>query len=102
MLTLYYKPTCHYSQDVLGEAEDLGVQLKLKDITSDPAYGDELVLQGGKHQVPFMIDTEHGVKLYESPEIIAHLREFYKDASKGKTFGGLRVHQSEEICDSCQ
>lgn len=102
MLTLYYKQTCRYSQDVIGEAESLGLQFRLKDIKSNPAFADELVVQGGKDQVPFLIDSERGEKLYESPNIIAYLREHYSEAPIGKTFGGLRVHTSDETCESCQ
>lgn len=102
MLTLYYKPTCAYSQRVLGEAESMGISFNLKDISSDPHLAEELVVQGGKQLVPFLIDTEKGVKLYESEAIVAHLHEHYETAAEGRTFGGLRVHQSDEICDTCQ
>jgi glutathione S-transferase len=101
MLTLYYKPTCPYSQHVLGEAESLGVTFNLKDISWDQELADELVVQGGKTQVPFLIDTERGVKMYESEAIVAHLQQYYSTSTE-KTFGGLRVHKTEEICDTCQ
>jgi glutathione S-transferase len=101
MLTLYYKPTCPYSQQVLGEAEELGVQFNLKDVTFDMDLRDELFLQGGKNQTPFLIDPQRGVKMYESDAIVAYIKEFYLDTD-GKTFGGLRVHKSEDICDTCQ
>lgn len=102
MLTLYYKPTCPYCQEVLGEAEELGVQFRLKDISSDSALEAELVEQGGKVLVPFLIDTDRGVKMYESPDIIRYLREYYKDGTGKASFGGLKIHQSEEVCDTCQ
>ena len=101
MLTLYYKPTCPYSQYVLGEAEALGLHFNLKDIASDPVLGDELINQGGKKQVPFLIDTEKGIKMYESEDIAAYLKEHYGGGAN-KSFGGLKIHQSEEICDTCQ
>lgn len=102
MLTLYYKPTCVYSQEVLGEAERLGVQFRLKDISFDAILRNELFEQGGKEQVPFLIDTDQGVKLYESTEIVRHLNTYYKEGSKNTSFGGLKIHQSEEVCDTCQ
>lgn len=101
MLTLYYKPTCPYCQHVLGEAEDMGVQFRLKDVDSDPSLYEELIEQGGKHQVPFLIDSERGVKLYESENIIAYLKEHYAGREKD-SFGGLKIHASDEICESCQ
>ena len=102
MLTLYYKPTCPFCQSVLGEAEALNIQLRLKDISADQELKEELRLQGGQVQVPFLIDTEKGIKLYESPDIIAHFHAYYSDGTQGSSFGGLKVHQSEEICDTCQ
>jgi len=101
MLTLYYKPTCPYSQHVLGEAEDMGLHFNLKDVSFDLELKDELYVQGGKMQTPFLIDPERGVKMYESEKIIAYLKEFYAKGSE-RSFGGLRVHQSDELCDSCQ
>ena len=101
MLTLYYKPTCVYSQDVIAQAEALGLKFNLKDISGDPYMIAELYEQGGKHQTPFLIDTEQGVKMYESEDIIAHLKQHYA-AKEKNSFGGLQIHQSDEICDSCQ
>jgi len=101
MLTLYYKPTCPYCQHVLGEAESLGLHFNLKDIASDQHLADELLVQGGDKQVPFLIDTDRGVKMYESEAIVAYLKENYSTAKKD-SFGGLRIHQSEDICDTCQ
>lgn len=102
MLTLYYKQTCPYSQHVLGEAEALGVHFNLKDVASDPFLADELIEQGGKGQVPFLIDTDRAIKMYESENITAYLHEHYKKSSEDKTFGGLKIHASDEVCDTCQ
>jgi glutaredoxin 3 len=101
MLTLYYKPTCPYSLHVLGEAEEMNLQFNLKDVSFDMDLKDELYALGGKMQTPFLIDPEHGIKLYESEDIVAYLKEHYA-TQKERTFGGLRVHQSDDICDSCQ
>lgn len=101
MLTLYYKPTCPYCQHVLGEAESMGLHFKLKDVSSDDVLMDELQALGGKQQVPFLIDAQRGEKLYESEAIVAYLVEHYAGAQK-ESFGGLRIHASEEICDTCQ
>lgn len=101
MLTLYYKPTCPYCQNVLGEAESLAINFNLKDIASDEDIALELISQGGKRQVPFLIDTDRGVKMYESADIVVYLKEHYA-GGKQKEFGGLKIHPSEEICDTCQ
>ena len=78
MLTLYYKPTCYFCQDVLGEAEQLNVKLQLKDVASNPEYKDEIIARGGKYQVPFLVDTSNDVALFESSDINAYLRDQQK------------------------
>lgn len=102
MLTLYYRPMCPYCQHVLGEAEALGIHFNLKDITSDPVLSQELIAKGGKQQVPFLIDTERDIQMYESEDISTYLHEHYAGQSEVKTFGGLRVHSSPDVCDTCQ
>lgn len=92
MLTLFYKPTCPFCQRVLGEVEDMGIQLNLKDISTDTVALDELIEKGGKKMVPFLEDPERGVLMYESGDIVAYLQEHYK---KDSTDGN-------NVCDSCQ
>lgn len=101
MLTLYYKPTCPYSQTVLNEAENLHISCTLKDITDDVLRA-ELNEVGGKVQTPFLVDTDTGVSLYESRDIIDYLYERYGSETAAPTFTGVRVHDSSEVCDSCQ
>lgn len=101
MLTLYYKPSCAFSQNVLAEAELLGVKFNLKDVSSDEHLVNELIEKGGKRRTPFLIDPDQGVMMYESEEIIAHLKEHSKE-NAADSFGGLKIHKSEEICDTCQ
>lgn len=102
MLTLYYKPTCPFSQRVLGEAERLHVTLNLKDISTDLFLFEELMELGGKTQTPFLVDPERQVTMYDSTDIIGYLIEHYDAADTKQTFGGLRIHESDETCDSCQ
>jgi glutathione S-transferase len=98
MLTLYYKSWCGYCQNVLREAEALGVSLGLKDVESDPAFVDEFISFGGKQEVPFLIDDSKGVQMYESEDIIRYLQEQSADATTPKTFGGLNIHKTGEVC----
>lgn len=102
MLTLYYKPTCPFSQRVLGEVEDMGVKLNLKNIAGDEVLTDELIQKGGKKQTPFLEDTDRDESLYESNDIIAYLQNNYADKAGATSFNGLRIHRSEESCDTCQ
>lgn len=80
MLTLFYKPTCPFCQRVLGEAEGVGVQFELKDISADEAVAQELTEKGGKRQVPYLVDSERDVAMYESDDIIAYIKEHYAAA----------------------
>lgn len=104
MLTLYYKPTCPYCQRVLGEAEDMGVQFNLKDIASDETLAEELIEKGGKRQVPFLVDEEKNVSMYESNDILKYLEEHFagKEAEQKTEFKGLKIHKSDDSCSSCQ
>lgn len=77
MLNLYYKPTCPYCQRVLAANETIKAPVELKDVLTDPANKAELLEKGGKPQVPFLEDTDRGVSLYESMDIIEYLRTHY-------------------------
>lgn len=103
MLTLFYKPTCPYCQRVLGEAESLGIQFNLKDISADDAVAAELEEKGGKRQVPYLVDEDRGESMYESGDIIAYLQAHYATAGETKKeFGGLRIHKSDDACEVCE
>ena len=74
MYTLFFKPTCPFCQKVLSYAEKHDVTFTLKNI-QEPEVAEELVHLGGKKQVPFLVDEEGGMKLYESDDIIAYLEK---------------------------
>jgi glutaredoxin len=76
MLTLYVKTGCPYCIRVLGTGSELGVAFEEKNI-ADPAVAEELVKRGGKRQVPYLVDSERNVEMYESADIDAYLREHY-------------------------
>ena len=101
MLTLYYKPTCAYCQYIFGEIESLGIKMQLKDVSSEPLYAQELMALGGKKQVPYLVDSDRNVELYESHDIVEYLVGHYGQ-QKQSSFGGLKIHKSEEVCDTCQ
>ena len=102
MLTLYYKPTCTFSQQVLGVAEELGLTFNLKDISHDPVLVAELVSRGGDEQTPYFVDTDKNTEMYESNDIINYLITNYSDGNRSNQFKGLRVHRSDEACETCQ
>ena len=73
-MILYYKPTCPYCVKVLDFANEHGISFELRDIVADDAHAEALIARGGKRQVPYLIDEANGVEMYESNDIIEHLR----------------------------
>ena len=101
MFTLYYKPSCPFCQRVLQMAENLKAELELKDVSEDEAALAELIEKGGKQQVPFLVDSEKDVSMYESSDIIEYMRENGKkseDAVEAKP----RIHVGGSTCESCE
>ena len=80
MLTLYVKTGCQYCAKVLAAGEELGLEFNMKNV-SDEAIETELVARGGKLQMPYLVDGQTGVEMYESDDIIAYLTE---KVSKGE------------------
>ena len=76
MLILYDKTGCPYCEKVLKAMKELGIKATLKNI-ADPDIAEELITRGGKRQVPYLIDDEHKVEMYESDDIVEYLKETY-------------------------
>ncbi|MDE2213328.1 MAG: glutathione S-transferase N-terminal domain-containing protein [Patescibacteria group bacterium] len=76
MLILYDKTDCPYCEVVLEELDELGLKAELRNI-ADKGVAEELVDRGGKRQVPYLVDEEHDVEMYESEDIVEYLRETY-------------------------
>jgi len=76
MLTLYVKTGCPFCAAVLHKVEELGIEVEQKNI-ADEAVATELVEKGGKRQVPYLVDSEKGVEMYESSDINDYLDEHY-------------------------
>lgn len=72
MLLLYKMEGCPYCQKVLNHLQSKNFQFRALDI-SDPVNMDELIHLGGEEQVPFLVDTEHNAKMYESEDIIQYV-----------------------------
>lgn len=76
MLTMYVKTGCPFCAAALHTVEELGLDVEQKNIADD-AVAAELVERGGKRQVPYLVDGERGVEMYESGDISAYLHEHY-------------------------
>lgn len=72
MYTLYIKPGCPFCAKVLELIEDKKIEVELKS-TLDEGVVEELIAHGGKRMVPYLVDAERGVAMYESDEIVAYL-----------------------------
>lgn len=72
MYLLFKMEGCPYCDKVIKKLEEKKLDYKSKDI-SDPINNDELFHLGGEEQVPFFVDTEHNVKMYESEDIIQYI-----------------------------
>ena len=73
MFDLYIMETCPYCKKVLAFAEDKGIKINKIDI-ADKSNEDALITLGGKRQVPFLVDKERNIQMYESNDIIEYLK----------------------------
>ena len=76
MVTLYVKTGCPFCHKVLAAGEELGILFDQKNI-AEPSVAEELIARGGKRQVPYLVDSEKGVEMYESGDINEYLRKTY-------------------------
>ena len=74
MVTLYVRTGCGYCAKVLRAGEELGITFTLKNV-SDPGVIPELLARGGKQQIPYLVDSEKGVEMYESDDIVTYLHQ---------------------------
>lgn len=72
MLELYILETCPYSRKVMNYMDEHNIKYKKHDIT-DSENLEMLIELGGEQQVPFLVDTDNGVKMYESDDIIEYV-----------------------------
>jgi glutaredoxin len=77
MLILYVKQGCSFCTKVLDFAARQSIELNLKDIYSDQEIMDELIARGGKRQVPYLVDEDKDIEMYESADIVEYLKTNY-------------------------
>ena len=73
MLELFILETCPYCLKVLKYLDERNLEYRKIDI-SNKASEDSLIQIGGKRQVPFLIDTDRNIQMYESSDIIEYLK----------------------------
>lgn len=72
MILIYKMDGCPYCNKVINFLKTKNLEYRLLDI-SEKNYLKELISTGGKEQVPFLLDTDNGKKMYESDDIIEYL-----------------------------
>jgi glutaredoxin len=77
MIELYMMNTCGYCCKVINFLEDNQIPYEKIDITIS-ANREKLINIGGKAQVPFIVDKENNIQMYESNDIIEYLKELKK------------------------
>lgn len=83
MLELYQAEGCGYSQTVRETLTELGVSYVIHNPrsaageTRNARTHDELRTVGGQDQIPFLIDLQRGVTMYESDDIGDYLEMHY-------------------------
>jgi glutathione S-transferase len=85
-------------------AENFNIELDLRDITESDEILAELIEKGGQAQVPFLVDTERGVSMYESNDIIDYFREQSKSSASSESSPSRpRIHiAGDAVCVSCE
>ena len=73
MLDLYIMETCPYCKKVMSFMDEKGIKYNKIDI-SEKSAEDALIQAGGKRQVPFFVDKDRNIQMYESLDIIEYLK----------------------------
>ncbi|MBE7702503.1 MAG: glutaredoxin [Cyanobacteria bacterium SIG28] len=73
MIDLFILETCPYCLKVMKYLDDNNIEYRKID-TSNPASENSLIQIGGKRQVPFLVDNDRNIQMYESNDIIEYLK----------------------------
>ena len=73
MLELFILETCPYCKKVMNFLDSENMHYSKIDI-SNKENEEALIRIGGKRQVPFLIDKDRNIQMYESDDIIEYLK----------------------------
>ena len=73
MLDLYIMETCPYCKKVMSFMDEKGIKYNKVDIKIK-SNEDALIQMGGKRQVPFLVDKDRNIQMYESNDIIEYIK----------------------------
>jgi len=75
-VTIYISPSCPYCHLVQDFASKNGLDIEYKN-RDEWDLREELMKITWKTQVPFLVDTDRGIQMHESRDIIEYLEEHY-------------------------
>jgi glutathione S-transferase len=94
-IELYQREDCPFSHAVRTKLTELGLDFVAHTIPAgDALKHKELVEAGGKDQIPFLVDHQTGVHLYDSGVIRTYLENEYGDPIPGAV--GRAIKQVDE------
>ena len=73
MLDLYILEKCPYCKKVMSFLDEKNVEYNKID-TAEKTAEEALIKIGGKRQVPFLVDRDRNVQMYESDDIIEYIK----------------------------
>jgi len=73
MLELFILETCPYCKKVMAFLDENKMEYRKIDITNKENE-ESLIRIGGKRQVPFLIDKDRNIQMYESNDIIEYAK----------------------------
>ena len=73
MFDLYMLETCPYCKKVMSFLDENGIKYNKINI-ENKSNEDALIKMGGKRQVPFLVDKDRNVQMYESSDIVEYLK----------------------------
>jgi glutathione S-transferase len=86
VLELYQSEGCPHSAEVRETLSELGVSYVIHnprlpgnaggDVTNEVTH--EELTAGGEDQIPYLVDTDRGVTMYETDDIVEYLEEHYE------------------------
>jgi len=76
MLDLYMLETCPYCKKVMKYLDEHDFEYNKINI-EDKSNEEILIKLGGKRQVPFIVDKDRNVQMYESSDIVEYLKTIH-------------------------
>jgi glutaredoxin len=98
MITLYTRTGCPYCANVIAVCNEHGVPFLEKNI-ADEIVLEELIREGGKQQVPYLIDGE--VRLYESGDIVTYINSTYGTGVSTNSASSTHLHSTPPAGNVC-